>query len=154
AAAAVLGIAIAVHAYGAETPYPGVAAILPSAATAVLIVTGASEQPPLVNRVLSWRPLVFLGLISYSLYLWHQPLLVFVRYSRIEPLGPLATALVLAATLLVAAASWRFVEQPIRTRALLRAPRGLVSASVLASVAVFVTGLILWRSNGFPQRFP
>lgn len=154
AAAAVLCIAIAVHVFGAGTPYPGIAAILPCAATAVLIATGTRGQPTFVNRALSWRPLVFLGLISYSLYLWHQPLLVFVRYYRIEPLSPLATVLVLAATGLLAAGSWRFIEQPVRTRRLLRAPTALVSAAVLASVAVFVAGVILWRSNGFPQRFP
>ncbi len=84
AVAGLLGIAIVVHLYTAQTPYPGTAAMLPCLATATLIATGGGPRPALVNRMLSWPPLVFVGLISYSLYLWHQPLLVFVNYYRIR----------------------------------------------------------------------
>ena len=68
--------------------YPGIPAILPCVATGALIITGDDSRPALVNRVLWWRPLVFVGLISYSLYLWHRPLFVLVAYYHIEPLGP------------------------------------------------------------------
>jgi peptidoglycan/LPS O-acetylase OafA/YrhL len=151
--AGLLGIGLAVTLYGAQTPYPGAAALLPCAATAALIVSGARARPALVNRVLAWRPLVFVGLLSYSLYLWHRPLLVFAGYYHIEPLGPAAVGLMLTALVLVAFISWRFIEQPIRTRRLLRTPAALIAAAAFASVLIFAVGVVLWRSNGFPQRF-
>ena len=79
AVAGLLGIAIAVHFYTSAIRYPGTAAMLPCMASAALLATGSGPRPALVNRMLSWPPLVFIGLISYSLYLWHQPLLAFVN---------------------------------------------------------------------------
>jgi peptidoglycan/LPS O-acetylase OafA/YrhL len=154
AVASLLGIAIAVHLYTAGTLYPGTAAMLPCLATAALLATGSSPQPALVNRMLSWPPLVFVGLISYSLYLWHQPLLAFVTYYRVAPLTPTATAAPLAATLLVAAASWRFIERPVRTRVIMKSTRTLLIGVGVGSAGILLVGLVLWNSDGFPRRFP
>jgi peptidoglycan/LPS O-acetylase OafA/YrhL len=152
--ASLLGIAIVVHLYTPATPYPGTAAILPCMATAVLLATGNGPRPALVNRMLSWPPLVFIGLISYSLYLWHQPLLVFVNYYYIAPLTPGATAVLLAATLLVAIASWRFIERPVRARILMKSTQTLLVGVGVGSAGILLAGLVLWNSDGFPQRFP
>jgi hypothetical protein len=103
--------------------------------------------------MLAWRPLVFVGLISYSLYLWHRPLLVFVSYYRIEPLGAFGTIVVLSATVLLAVASWHLIEQPVRTRTRLQSPAALLAVMAAVSAAVLLAGVILWNSNGFPQRF-
>jgi peptidoglycan/LPS O-acetylase OafA/YrhL len=154
AVASLLGIAIVVHLYTAETLYPGTAAMLPCLATAALLATGSSPQPALVNRMLSWPPLVFVGLISYSLYLWHQPLLAFVNYYRISPLTPAATLVPLAATLLVAVASWRLIERPVRTRVFMKSTRTLLVGVGVGSAGILLAGLVLWNSNGFPHRFP
>jgi peptidoglycan/LPS O-acetylase OafA/YrhL len=154
AIASLLGIAIVVHLYTEETPYPGTAAILPCLGTAVLLATGSSPRPALVNRMLSWPPLVFVGLISYSLYLWHQPLLVFVNYYHIAPLTPAATAVPLAATLLLAIASWRLIERPVRARVIMKSTRTLLVGLGVGSAGILLTGLVLWSSNGLPQRFP
>jgi peptidoglycan/LPS O-acetylase OafA/YrhL len=154
ALASLLGIAIVVHLYTPQTLYPGTAAMLPCLATAALLATGSSPRPALVNRMLSWPPLVFVGLISYSLYLWHQPLLVFVNYYRIVPLTPAATAVLLATTLLVAAASWHFIERPVRTRVHFKSTRMLLVGVGVGSAAILLAGLVLWNSDGFPQRFP
>jgi hypothetical protein len=154
AVASLLGIAIVVHLYTPQTRYPGTATMLPCLATAALLATGSSDRPALVNRMLSWPPLVFVGLISYSLYLWHQPLLVFVNYYRIAPLTPAAAAVLLAATLLVAAASWRLVEQPVRARVLMKSTRTLLAGVGVGSAGILLVGLVLWNSDGFPQRFP
>ena len=153
ALASLLGLALVVHLYTTATLYPGTAAILPCVATAVLIATGISPRPALVNRVLSWQPLVFVGLISYSLYLWHQPLRVFVTYYCVAPLTPVGTAALLAATMLVAIASWHFIERPVRARVLLKTPRALLLAAGVSSAGILVVGLVLWDSDGFPQRF-
>src|ERR1700722_19669797 len=154
AVASLLGIAIVVHLYTAETLYPGTAAMLPCLATAALLATGSSPQPALVNRMLAWPPLVFVGLISYSLYLWPQPLLAFVNYYRIAPLTPAATAVPLAATLLVAAASWRFIERPVRARVFMTSTRTLLVGAGVGSVGILLAGLVVWNSDGFPHRFP
>jgi peptidoglycan/LPS O-acetylase OafA/YrhL len=154
AAASLVGIAIAVHLYTAQTLYPGTATMLPCLATAALLATGSSPQPALVNRLLSWPPLVFVGLISYSLYLWHQPLLAFVSYYRIAPLTPAATAVPLAVTLLVAAASWRLIERPVRARLFMKSTRTLLAGMGVGSAVILLIGLVLWNSEGFPHRFP
>src|SRR3546814_6295705 len=71
-------IALAVFAYDAATPFPGAAALLPCLGTALVIHAGTGAETR-VARLLSQRWLVFIGLISYSLYLWHWPLLAFLR---------------------------------------------------------------------------
>ena len=154
AVAGLLGIAIAVHFYTSAIRYPGTAAMLPCMATAALLATGSGPRPALVNRMLSWPPLVFVGLISYSLYLWHQPLLVFANYYYIAPLRPAATAALLVATLLVATASWRFIERPVRARILMKSTRTLLVGVGVGSAGILLAGLVLWNSDGFPQRFP
>jgi peptidoglycan/LPS O-acetylase OafA/YrhL len=154
AVASLLGIALAVHLFTQDTPYPGIATILPCLATAALLTTGSGPRPALVNRMLSLPPLVFIGLTSYSLYLWHQPLLVFVNDYSVGPLTMSATVIALATTLLVAAASWRLIERPVRARVFMRSTRTLLVGMGAASAGLLLTGLTLWRSDGFPHRFP
>jgi peptidoglycan/LPS O-acetylase OafA/YrhL len=154
AVASLLVIAIAVRLYTPATRYPGTAALLPCMATAALLATGTGPRSALVNRILSWPPLVFVGLISYSLYLWHQPLVVFVNYYHIAPLSPAATAVLLVAILLVATASWRFIERPVRARILMKSTRTLLVGVGVGSAGILLAGLVLWNSDGFPQRFP
>jgi peptidoglycan/LPS O-acetylase OafA/YrhL len=133
--------------------YPGVYALLPCAATAALLASGAGAGS-VTNRLLAWRPLVFVGLISYSLYLWHLPLLTFAAYYSLTPLTALERAGVLGATFVLAALSWRLIEQPVRQRVLFKSGRGLLLGAGTASVLVLSVGCLLWRSEGFPQRFP
>ena len=151
AALVVLAGCIYLYAPG-RFPYPGGYALLPCAATAVLIASGG-ERGSCVGRVLAWPPLVFVGLISYSLYLWHWPLLDFAGYYQVTPLAPAARAVALLAAAALAVLSWRFVEQPVRRRRILASGRSLTVAAVAGSAAIGVTGVVLWFSDGFPQRF-
>ena len=100
---------------GATTPFPGAAAVLPTAATALLIVGGLTDRGPLPNRALCLAPLRFLGRISYSVYLWHWPLVVFAAalYPTMSA-TPQTRALILLITLGVATLSFYLVEQPGR----------------------------------------
>jgi peptidoglycan/LPS O-acetylase OafA/YrhL len=83
AAIGLLLIGYAVVAFTAEMPFPGPAALIPCAgATLVIYATQGSET--WTGKALSWRPVVFVGLISYSLYLWHWPVLVLARYLRVS----------------------------------------------------------------------
>jgi peptidoglycan/LPS O-acetylase OafA/YrhL len=133
------------------SPHPGLPTAIPCVATAAIIHTGGSCRS-LVGRVLETRVFVFLGLISYSLYLWHWPLIVFVSYLDL----PLTAGLqILLGILLVTVAflTWKYVERPfrdpaspLRRRALVLLPSGL--AAVLGcSLAIVV-------ARGLPERFP
>src|SRR5262249_57146028 len=92
---------------------PGTVSVLPVAGACALIVAGARRRVG-VSRLLGTRPLVWVGDLSYSWYLWHWPVIVFAAalWPRVRGIGALAAAL----SLLPAWASFRFVENPIRSR--------------------------------------
>jgi peptidoglycan/LPS O-acetylase OafA/YrhL len=142
--------------YDDRTPFPGVAALLPCVGTMVLIwVNGVALQPTTLVRLLSIRPLVFLGKISYSLYLWHWPILVYAWYWHEGPtLSLLLRVELLALSLVLAASSWKFVETPFRIRRFLPLRRDIFifGASVPACCALVGAALIL--THGMPSRFP
>lgn len=132
-----------------ETPFPGAAALLPTVGAALLLAAGPAAW---VNRrLLSARPMVFVGLVSYPLYLWHWPLLSFAAIGTREP--PTATRLALvAAAFGLAWATRRFVEGPFRF-----APEGRrlrLPALVAALAACGAVGLCICASGGVPSRFP
>jgi hypothetical protein len=108
-----------------------------------------------VNRLLQTRPLVFLGLISYSLYLWHWPLIVFTRRVLMRDSHGHELAALLLASLLLAVLSWRYVERPFRLRpGASRAPRRVFLAAALAIVASCGFAWASERAQGWPARFP
>jgi hypothetical protein len=138
--------------FDARLPYPGAYAIAPCAATAVLLSAG-TNRTTVVKQILSSRPLVFTGLISYSLYLWHWPVLALSKYYFIADPQPVTIALLLALIYAMACLSWRYIEQPIRTRRVLASTRSFVIAAVLVNIALLALAIGLWASRGLPQRF-
>jgi len=131
-------VGYAIFALSRDTPYPGVAALVPCAGTALLIIAGLNGGCGF-SRLLAIRPLVFTGLISYSLYLWHWPLLVYARYVAIRELTALETAALLMVSCLVAIASWRYVELPFRgSRGLMSRPMLFRTAAVSSVVFISV----------------
>ncbi len=84
------------------------AAVLVDVAAAMLILSVASGRSALA-RILSWGPVVYVGLLSYSIYIWHYPIALLVR----EQFGPSATFLIVAgASFLISALSYEFIEKP------------------------------------------
>ncbi len=131
-----------------EQLFPGWNA-LPAVVGAALLINPASASS-FAARLLSFQPLQFVGRISYSLYLWHWPFIVFWRQYRSGAALTLTdAAIVAAASGLVAFASWRWVEQPFRKPFPVKAtlPLGLGSAAAVAVVAFVVV-----EQNGFPAR--
>jgi peptidoglycan/LPS O-acetylase OafA/YrhL len=130
------------------TPFPGLAALAPCLGAAAIIHSGATMST-FTGRFLAIPPLRFIGLISYSLYLWHWPIIVFYRFLR-EPTNKEKFLLVVVCILL-AAISWRFIEQPFRQRARLGAYATVVigGASMLAAagivVIVSITSIAFWN---------
>jgi peptidoglycan/LPS O-acetylase OafA/YrhL len=140
--------------YTEQTTFPGPAALLPCLGTALLIHCGTGREVATINRALSWKPIVAVGLISYSLYLWHWPLMVFARYSVPGEPSQLVMVGIVALSIVLAALSWRFVEQPFRgRRGILRRP-ALFRAAGAASVALLTAGGIMMYTGGLPQRLP
>jgi peptidoglycan/LPS O-acetylase OafA/YrhL len=108
------GILVAAVAFSSSTAFPGTAAALPVVATALVVIGGAVTATSGASRVLGQRPLRFVGDISYSLYLWHWPLLiVFAEYVGHTPSVGTNLLLVLIA-FVISYAGYRLVETPVR----------------------------------------
>src|SRR5208282_3269736 len=106
-------IAWAVLVFNSDIPFPGVAAAVPAFGAALLIYAGGSG-PSAVSRALSWGPVVGIGLISYSAYLIHWPLIVLTRAVQLRDLTATQGLIVVAVSLALALLSWRYVETPYR----------------------------------------
>lgn len=100
--------------YDEYTPFPGLAALAPVLGTALLILYAIKGT--LIYKLFTFKPLVSLGLISYSAYLWHQPIFVFSRSLFLEELNISLVLLLITLSLVLAYLSWRFVEAPFRDR--------------------------------------
>ncbi len=158
-AAGLLGLGLIVWAvvlFDRMTAFPGANALVPCLGAALVIHAGGGAGigggRPLAARLLALPVPVFIGLISYSLYLWHWPLLVFAHYTTFGPLDPIGTAGVLALAVLVSVLSWRFVEKPFRTGPWLRGRRAFVhGAAALALFLAFGGGSV--ASDGWAARF-
>ncbi|MGQ0842690.1 MAG: acyltransferase family protein [Sporichthyaceae bacterium] len=106
-------IAIAALAYSGSTPWPGFYALLPVLGT-VLVIAACTPTSSLLGRAMALRPIQAIGDLSYSIYLWHWPLLVMVPMVAGRNLKLSDTPLILAATIVLAWLSKRFVEDPAR----------------------------------------
>jgi peptidoglycan/LPS O-acetylase OafA/YrhL len=145
-------IAYAIFFFNSETVFPGSAAFVPTLGSAMLIYAGTGGHS-VVSRLLSRRSVVFIGLISYSLYLWHWPVIAFSRiYFITEIPGPVYPVMLIT-MLLLAILSWRFIETPFRKRAWLAERQPMLWGSVAGSLAIVAAGLVLILSGGLPKRY-
>ena len=143
-AAAIIPLAM----FNEQTPHPSLLTLIPVLGTALLLAFGESA---ITSRILSLKPVVAVGLISYSLYLWHVPLFVFARLYSISRLPDIAYAGLIAIAFALAFLTWRFVERPFRDRRLALP----IWRPVFAGLGVLaVAGLTLILSGGVPQRVP
>lgn len=140
--------------YSAQTDFPGLAALPPVLGAALLIKLGEGlNGATWVHRLLCLRPVVHVGRISYSLYLWHWPPLVFLRYLSPEPLSIGQELLAVCAAFLLAELSWRLVEQPFRRPGFLRR-RTVLAGGMAVCVAAFAFGVSARVWQGMPGRLP
>ncbi|MDA7494214.1 acyltransferase [Akkermansiaceae bacterium] len=133
-----------------QTAFPGPGALAPVLGAALLIWTGGSTK---IGKLLGWRALVKIGLISYSLYLWHWPFVVFAREMVIELTLTWKISL-LVASLLAGYSSWRWVEMPSRSGLLLATRRRSLIFGLTSAVTLFVIAFSIKASGGFPSRLP
>lgn len=138
--------------YDESTPFPSRYTLAPVAGTALIILY--SGPGTWVWRLLSLRPLVGIGLISYSAYLWHQPLFAFARLRSLTEPGEVTMAGLAILSLMLAWLTWRFVERPFRARGagmFATRARVFVGSGAMACVLV-VCGAYIVSSNGFTLR--
>jgi peptidoglycan/LPS O-acetylase OafA/YrhL len=155
-ALAAVGLALilfAVCCFSDAVPFPGLAALVPCVGALLVI---QSSPGTATAKILSWRPLVWIGLISYSLYLYHWPLIVYAKYVlmvRPDVYGEIALPLCCLAVGL-AYLSYRYIESPFRRGAALGSRRSLFVATASAMGLVVCFGLGAEATAGFPQRLP
>ena len=153
-AAVVLGLVLIVAGVvliNEDQPYPGIAALVPVLGT-VLVILGGTNSPTLAGRIVLGNPVSrYLGRISYSLYLWHWPLLILVPIAiGNDELG--VRIAIAGVAIVIAAVSTAFVEQPFRRSSLLGQRRGLsVQLGLTGSVAVGLAALYMAGAITLPS---
>ncbi len=144
-------IGLAVLFFKSDMPFPGYSAALPVMGAALIIYTGR-EGTYLGQRLLSLRPAIFFGKISYSLYLWHWPLIVFFKYAAPWKFNAAWMGVLFIVCVGVSYLSWRFIEQPARAQQLLRGKSLFLVTAIVCGLFIAL-GLMIARSDGLPERF-
>lgn len=103
------------------------------------------------HRLLASKPFVWIGLISYSLYLWHQPLFALSRAYFVDAPGNLTLLLLIMASIALAGVSWRFVEQPFRHTTVSR--KQLTLTATAATLALVAAAALSIATGGLPERY-
>lgn len=148
----IAGIFSAALLFDNTTTFPGMAAALPCLSTALLLSAGNQTRWPVV--ILGNRAVAFVGKISYSMYLWHWPIIVFFPY--VAPGGAVALqkVTIVALTLVAGYFSWRFIEQPFRFGQPSLPPKVVfLSAGAPIPAAIIFTAFVT-SYDGLPNRLP
>ena len=132
-----------------NTPFPGLTALPTVMGTVLLICFARADN--VIGRLLAWRPLVMIGLISYSAYLWHQPIFAFARHALAEEPSRLSMLLLAVLGLVLAWFSWRYVEAPFRDRQRVNRHR-IWQFSGYGLLIMLLLGAAGHAMRGFPQR--
>ncbi len=138
-------IAASVFGLNSEFPFPGYWALLPT--MGAFLVISAGSDGALSRFALGNRLMVGVGLVSYPLYLWHWPILVFAKIVNEKPLSPGQRIEAVAAAVALAYLTYRFIERPLRRSGAPWTPRGLIAAMAAAGAI----GLVIF-ADGFGSR--
>lgn len=147
-----VAIIFAIFAYDESIPFPSVYALVPVLGVVLLVMFADKET--YVAKFLSAKIFVGIGLISYSAYLWHQPLFAFARIRMIR--GPSYEFLLLLSVVSIVLAffSWKYIEKPYRKNGVLCSSKASLSSAALSGFTLFmVFGFAGVTSDGFEERF-
>jgi peptidoglycan/LPS O-acetylase OafA/YrhL len=144
AVAGVIGIVMSAVLFTQTTPYPGSAVALPVVSSAALIAAGCISSRTIVGRALSMRPMQWVGARSYSLYLWHWPVLILAQQYAERDLGGWQSTALLAVAVAASALSYSFLENPVRRARVLNSRTGL-SLAMGAALIVATILVAQWQ---------
>ena len=144
-------ILFAIFLYDEKTPFPSFYTLIPVFGAVLIVLFGAKET--LVGSLLSTKAFVGVGLISYSAYLWHQPLFAFARLKNLSEVSANIFFLLTVLTFVLAYLSWRYVEIPFRDKHGFTR-KFIFFSAILLSLAFFSFGLLGYSKNGNLWRYP
>jgi peptidoglycan/LPS O-acetylase OafA/YrhL len=153
--AGLLGLGMIIVAVSLSIPsaaFPGYIVMLPCLGAWLVIYSGGTGRS-FVRAILSFRPLVFIGVISYSLYLWHWPIIVFSRHLPIHIPEKAEIPFVLVSSVTLAFLSFEYIERPFRGGRSLFSRRQIFAFGFAATVATLVFGFVADLSRGLPARY-
>lgn len=142
-------IAYSVYVYDENTPFPSLYALVPTIGSALIIIFSSKET--LSGRILGSRAFVAIGLISYSAYLWHQPIFAFARHKSLVNLSPLILLSLSILSLVLAYISWKYIEAPFRKRGVFTRKQ-IFSITFVFSMSFIAFGLVGQYSDGYKFR--
>lgn len=141
-------IVFSIFTYDKSTPFPSVYTLVPVMGAVFLVLYG--DEKTIVGRLLSTKAFVGIGLISYSAYLWHQPLFAFLKISALDQIN--LRYLFAIFSLFLAFLSWKFVEKPFRDRAIFS--KSFIMWFSLLGLFLFIgIGYLGHKKDGFPDRY-
>lgn len=153
-----LGLGLIIYSvvfYTEATLFPGANALAPVMGSCLIIYSGMGGEGTTVSRFLSVKPMVYIGLISYSLYLWHWPLIAFSRYLLLRELTSLEVLCIIFVTFVISAFSLKFIEQPFRRKnPIIPARKDLFWSAATVMFIVSGIGVVISLQNGMPYRNP
>ncbi len=148
---ALITFVIVVFVYDNDMKFPGLSALIPCGITAILIWVNTGYLTR-VGKILSNRILVGIGLVSYSWYLWHWPILVFADYTATDKLSITTKFFLILLSLVLAILSWKFVETPVRKRKIFITRAGITRAAIATGTIIAISGGVIYHTDGFPDR--
>ena len=128
--------------------FPGYVALWPLVAAALIILAGQTESPFGADRLLTWKPLIRLGDMSYALYLWHWPvLIIYLIWRGREEVGPVGGTAIIALSLVLAYLTTRFVERPLRSLAWAEKKKRRAAVVIAICVVLVATPVAAWQGG-------
>ncbi|SEK46524.1 Peptidoglycan/LPS O-acetylase OafA/YrhL, contains acyltransferase and SGNH-hydrolase domains [Colwellia chukchiensis] len=130
--------------------FPGLSAFIPCLGAGLIILAGSGTR---VGLWLSFKPIVFIGLISYSLYMWHWPILTFARYiMEVNNFELLIGGALISVIVFISWLSWLYIEKPFR-RLKISTKKTIVFVYGLPSATIVFISLMIFKNGGYPERF-
>lgn len=143
-------ITVAVFMFSSSTPTPSLFTLFPTVGAALVILFARNGN--FVAKLLSTKIMIGLGLLSYSIYLWHQPIFAFARHRSTEPLSNFIYLMLCVLTIFLAFLTWKYIENPFRDRDRIRKSR-VFMISTISIILFFAIGASVHFDGVLTHRF-